>query len=178
MHHLVKWTNHDVCDWCKANNIEAVIPYMQQHGIVGQDLLTLERDDLRDMGVPVGPRLRLLDMLEVVKREAILASKNTVLRAWSEYRFCDCYTCFLKQYVLTNSSITIKQPGCCSQTMDRVDLSKVQDMNMAEQCITAQIEIVCPEATTIIPCRQSEGREIFNALKDAWELDQQLYQLR
>lgn len=175
---LLQWDTESVCKWCTAIELPMMVQYMQQHGIRGEDLLELERDDLRDMGVPVGPRLRMLQHLSEVKREALLLNKNTVIKQWEEYRCCEFTTCFVKNYTLTNSALTVKEPGCCTMKVNRIDLSTITDINMSETCCEGIVEVEAKDGGANIPVRTSEIKHIFDSLKDAWELDQALHHYR
>lgn len=172
------WNTEQVVAWLKENEIsERVFEPFQREGIVGADLRIICRMDLEDMNIRVGDCIRVLRLLSQFKYVAMVADMTALI--WEdipEWHLCPCWPIFKMKYSLTKTVLTVKQNRCFGQSQDRIDLSQITDIDFLEECITSTIMVTSEDVTSpYIEIKQGRGKgvEIFDQLRDAWEIDQQ-----
>jgi hypothetical protein len=70
----------DIVAWLKAHGLEKFAPAFAQHEIDFDTLGLLTEDDVRELGLPLGPRRRLLAALGVLKSEAAPSPRDEAER--------------------------------------------------------------------------------------------------
>jgi len=70
----------DIVAWLKAHGLEKFAPAFAQHEIDFDTLGLLTEDDVRELGLPLGPRRRLLAALGVLRSEAAPSPRDEAER--------------------------------------------------------------------------------------------------
>jgi class 3 adenylate cyclase/predicted ATPase len=80
-----------LADWLKAHRLERYAPLFREHEIDLGTLAVLTESDLKELGLPFGPRKRLLSALDRLKRDQALpeAAAGTAERRQLTVLFCD-----------------------------------------------------------------------------------------
>ena len=66
-----------IADWLKTNDLEAYLPIFVENQIDLKTLEVLTESDLKELGLPFGPRKRILRAIEELKRQAALPRGET-----------------------------------------------------------------------------------------------------
>lgn len=171
------WTTEEVCEWLQKEGVKpSVMEHFQRERIVGSDLNLMDKQDLIDMGLTVGNRIRVLRLLHGFKYSSMVAKMQNVIWEGTEWALCPCYPIFKEHYVLTKTTLTLRKDRCCGQSQDRIDLSQVNDVDWFQECLTSTIQLTSDDATSpyieIILGRDA-GKVAWQTINNAWELDQQ-----
>lgn len=173
-----QWTTEEVVAWLASPkvNLAHVGPYFEQQGITGADLVLLDKADLREMGIGVGPRLRLLRALANFKTSQMLAVKNKVLWEGRQWYLCPLFVLFPTRYVLSSSALTVYKGQCCGSYTERIDLSAIEDVGLTQQCLNGTLMISSSDSTMPLlhmKLSKAEATATYKQVKDAVEVDQQ-----
>lgn len=170
----MEWDNAKVCKWLADSGLEEVQGSFEKEKIVGKDLPLLSKADFRDMGLPVGSRLRLVKLLQKFKVGYMIATKNQQMWKGVEWYICPLCVFFKRRYTLTKSSLTVYKAECCKKNYDRVDITSVVDINQQQFCLHGEVTVHTNEKCGIIRIRTARDKteEVYKAISSVKELDQ------
>jgi len=171
------WTKEKVVEYLTENKFpEEISAKFAQQEIVGSDLCLIDKDDLKDMGIGVGARVRLLRLLADFKYSSMVAKQSKVLWEGTEWHACPCWPVYKQHYTLTQTALTLRKGRVCGETQDRIDLSTMTNIDLFEECCFATVKIASTDATSPyieIRANRDEGNDVYKQIRDAWEIDQQ-----
>lgn len=175
----MQWTTEQVVDYLQNNGFkddQECLNAFETQKIIGSDLPLIDKDDLRDMGFGVGQRARLMRLLGDFKISAMVAQQSRELWAGVEWQLCPCWPIYRQHYTLSQTALTLRKGRCFGQVQDRIDLSSIQNIDLFEECICSTVKIASDDATSPyieIKLPREKGKEVFQIIRDAWEVDQQ-----
>jgi hypothetical protein len=70
----------DIITWLTANGLQKFAPVFAEHEIDFDTLQLLTEDDVRELGLPLGPRRKLLTALGVLKSDAAPSARDEAER--------------------------------------------------------------------------------------------------
>ena len=134
-----------VDEWLDRLMLPQYKPVFLEHAIQLADLDQLTADMLWQIGIkPLGHRLAMVRGAGLIRAQETFARRNQLLHpVFSDY--CDA-SCFGNRYKITATTLTVTKPGCCSVSIDPVDLSQIRDINYVKGCCSGVVDI-----TTIDP---------------------------
>eukprot|EP00193_Tetraselmis_chui_P020477 CAMPEP_0177777058 /NCGR_PEP_ID=MMETSP0491_2-20121128/15071_1 /TAXON_ID=63592 /ORGANISM="Tetraselmis chuii, Strain PLY429" /LENGTH=242 /DNA_ID=CAMNT_0019295945 /DNA_START=361 /DNA_END=1089 /DNA_ORIENTATION=- len=145
----------EVATWLEEQGLGHLAPSFKHHKIRGKYLVTLTRDDLKDMGIElVGDQKAIMDELSQLKRAVVRVLRDQILWTGREQLFDNCCQkamgtcCGLcpippAQYTLTNQALKITNVeifrccngwcrcACCGvdQSVNNIDLNYIKDVD-------------------------------------------------
>lgn len=171
------WTKEEVVTYLTENGFpEDITAKFLTQGIVGSDLPLIDKDDLKDMNIGVGARVRLLRLLADFKYSSMVAKQSKVLWEGTEWHATPCWPIFKQHYTLTQTALTLRKGRFCGETQDRIDLSVMTNIDLFEECCFATVKIASTDSTSPyieIRAAREAGNDVYKQIRDAWEIDQQ-----
>ncbi len=79
----------DIIAWLTANGLEKFAPVFAEHEVDFDTLRLLTEDDVRELGLPLGPRRKLLTALGVLKSDATPSARDEAERRQRTVMFVD-----------------------------------------------------------------------------------------